>query len=156
VRAPPRAALRAHGRAAVPCTRGAQQRLGRHAHSRAARRRARRRRSHAAQRAWQAARSRRAVRDAADRGACTAGPRCGTIVAMMLHEGAGVSAAVGATRSRSEKTRLLVECLRALGPDERETGVAWLAGVLPGGKVNLGPATIYAAKVPAASAATLT
>ncbi len=58
---------------------------------------------------------------------------------MMLHELAAVSAALAATRSRSEKTRLLAECLRALAPDERETGVAWLAGVLPGGKLSLGP-----------------
>ena len=49
---------------------------------------------------------------------------------MMLHELAAVSAALAATRSRSEKVRLLAECLRALAPDERETAVAWLSGVL--------------------------
>jgi DNA ligase-1 len=65
---------------------------------------------------------------------------------MMLHELAAVSAAVAATRSRSEKIRLLADCLRAAAPDERETAVAWLAGVLPGGKVSLGPATLHAAQ----------
>jgi DNA ligase-1 len=75
---------------------------------------------------------------------------------MMLHELAAVSAALAATRSRSEKTRRLVHCLRSLAPDERETGVAWLAGVLPSGKLNLGPAAVYAAKTSPASAPTLT
>jgi DNA ligase 1 len=75
---------------------------------------------------------------------------------MMLHELAAVSAALAATRSRTEKTRLLVECLRALPPDERETAVAWLAGVVPGGKLSLGPATVYAAKAAPAAAPTLT
>ena len=71
---------------------------------------------------------------------------------MMLHELAAVSAAVAATRSRSEKIRLLAECLRALAPEERETGVAWLSGVLQRGKVSLGPATVHAARAPPAAA----
>ena len=75
---------------------------------------------------------------------------------MMLHELAAVSAALAATRSRSEKTRLLAEFLRALAPEERETAVAWLAGVLPGGKVSLGPATVHAARPKPAAAPTLT
>ena len=75
---------------------------------------------------------------------------------MMLHELAAVSAALAATRSRSEKTRLLAECLRALAPEERETAVAWLAGVLPGGKVSLGPATVHAARPTPAAAPTMT
>ena len=75
---------------------------------------------------------------------------------MMLHELAAVSAALAATRSRSAKTRLLVDCLRSLAPEERETGVAWLAGVLPGGKLSLGPAAVYSTKAPPAPAATLT
>jgi DNA ligase-1 len=75
---------------------------------------------------------------------------------MMLHELAAVSAALAATRSRSEKTRLLAGCLRALAPEEREIAVAWLAGVLPGGKVSLGPATVRAASTAPAAAPTLT
>jgi DNA ligase-1 len=39
---------------------------------------------------------------------------------------------------------------------EREAAVSWLAGVLPGGKLSLGPAAVYAAKPPPAPAATLT
>jgi DNA ligase-1 len=75
---------------------------------------------------------------------------------MMLERLAAVSAALAATRSRKEKTRLLAELLRELAPDERETAVAWLAGVLPGGKLSLGPAAVYAAQAPAALEATLT
>jgi DNA ligase-1 len=75
---------------------------------------------------------------------------------MMLYELAAVSAALAATRSRGEKTRLLAECLRALAPEERETAVAWLAGVLSGGKVSLGPATVHAARTAPAAAPTLT
>jgi ATP-dependent DNA ligase I len=75
---------------------------------------------------------------------------------MMLHELAAVSAALAATRSRSEKVRVLAGCLRALAPGERETAVAWLAGVLPGGKVSLGPATVHAARTAPAAAPTLT
>ena len=75
---------------------------------------------------------------------------------MMLHELAAVSAAVAATRSRSEKVRMLADCLRALEPDERETAVAWLSGVLLGGKVSLGPATVHAAQTVPAAAPSLT
>jgi DNA ligase 1 len=75
---------------------------------------------------------------------------------MMLQELATVSAAVAATRSRSEKVRVLADCLRALAPDERETAVAWLSGVLRGGKASLGPATVHAAKTAPAAAPSLT
>jgi DNA ligase 1 len=75
---------------------------------------------------------------------------------MMLHELATASAAVAATRSRTEKVRLLADCLRALAPDERETAVAWLAGVLLGGKVSLGPATVHAARTAPAAVPSLT
>ena len=62
---------------------------------------------------------------------------------MTLASLAQVSAALAATRSRTEKVRLLAECLRALAPDERETTVAWLSGLLPQGKLGLGPAMVY-------------
>ena len=74
----------------------------------------------------------------------------------MLHELAAVSAALAATRSRSEKVRVLAACLRALAPDERETAVAWLAGVLLGGRVSLGPAAVHAAQTTPAGAPSLT
>jgi DNA ligase-1 len=75
---------------------------------------------------------------------------------MMLEDLAAVSAALAATRSRGEKTRLLAELLRSLAPDEREIAVSWLAGVLPNGKLSLGPAAVYAAKAAPAPHATLT
>ncbi|HEU4620134.1 MAG TPA: ATP-dependent DNA ligase [Gammaproteobacteria bacterium] len=75
---------------------------------------------------------------------------------MKLGELARVSEAVAATSSRTEKIGLLAECLRALAPDERETGVAWLAGVLPEGRLGLGPAAVHALRgVPPAAAPTL-
>ena len=73
----------------------------------------------------------------------------------MLHELAAVSAAVAATRSRGEKVRLLADCLRKLAPDERETAAAWLSGVLPSGRISLGPAAVHAAQSPPAAAPTL-
>jgi DNA ligase-1 len=75
---------------------------------------------------------------------------------MMLHELAAVSAALAATRSRGEKVRVLAACLRALEPAERETAVAWLAGVLLGGRVSLGPAAVRAAQTAPAAAPSLT
>lgn len=75
---------------------------------------------------------------------------------MMLLELARVSDAVAATRSRRDKVRLLAECLLALGADERELAVSWLTGVTSGGKLNLGPAAVFAAKRPAAVEPTLT
>jgi DNA ligase-1 len=63
---------------------------------------------------------------------------------MRLAELAAVSEAVAATSSRIEKIRLIAECLRALAPGEREIGTAWLAGVLPEGRLGLGPATVGA------------
>ena len=52
---------------------------------------------------------------------------------MKLAALAEVSSSLAATRSRTAKATLLADCLRALDPAERETGVAWLAGLLPGG-----------------------
>jgi len=62
---------------------------------------------------------------------------------MKLDALASASDAVAGTRGRLEKVRLLRECLLALDPGERETGVAWLAGLLPGGRLGLGPAKIH-------------
>ena len=70
---------------------------------------------------------------------------------------AEASAALAATRSRTAKVALLAACLRELAPAERETGVAWLAGALPGGRLGLGPSAIYGLRdVPPANAASLT
>jgi len=75
---------------------------------------------------------------------------------MKLAELADVSGALAATRSRSEKIRLLAELLRKLAPDEREIGVAWLAGIVAGGKLKLGPAAVFAAQSAPATEPTLT
>src|SRR6185295_7229324 len=71
---------------------------------------------------------------------------------MRLDALALTSDAVAGTRGRLEKVRLLRECLLALHADEREPGVAWLAGVLPGGRLGLGPATIHALRAVAPAA----
>jgi DNA ligase-1 len=55
---------------------------------------------------------------------------------------AQTSDALAATRSRSEKIRLLSDVLRQLERDERESGVAWLSGMLLEGRLGLGPAAI--------------
>jgi DNA ligase-1 len=75
---------------------------------------------------------------------------------MKLADLADVSSALAAQPSRSEKTLLLANLLRKLAPDEREVGVAWLAGIVPGGRLNLGPSSVYAAKSTPAAEPTLT
>jgi DNA ligase-1 len=75
---------------------------------------------------------------------------------MMLAELAEASSALAGTRSRSEKTRVLVDVLRKLAPAERELGVAWLAGIVAGGPLRLGPAAVIAAQSAPAAEPTLT
>jgi DNA ligase-1 len=75
---------------------------------------------------------------------------------MILAELADLSSALAAQPSRGEKTRLLADSLRKLATDEREVGVAWLAGVVPGGRLNLGPASVLAVKCTPAAEPTLT
>jgi DNA ligase-1 len=76
---------------------------------------------------------------------------------MNLDALAAVSDVIAATRSRTQKVELLARCLRELAPSERTTGVAWLSGVLPGGRLGLGPATVHSLRgVPPATVATLT
>src|SRR5262249_5800884 len=76
---------------------------------------------------------------------------------MNLDTLAAASDAIAATRSRTQKVELLAGCLRELAPDERETGVAWLSGVLHGGRLGLGPATVHSLRgAPPAATPTLT
>jgi DNA ligase-1 len=49
---------------------------------------------------------------------------------------------VGATRSRLAKVREIVECLRALTPEEIETAVLYLSGETPQGKIGIGYALL--------------
>lgn len=64
---------------------------------------------------------------------------------------------VGATRSRKQKTGRLATLLRQLDPDEVAIGVSYLAGVLPQGRIGLGPAILHElGDAPTAAAASLT
>ncbi|MES2626497.1 MAG: ATP-dependent DNA ligase [Pseudomonadota bacterium] len=70
---------------------------------------------------------------------------------------AEVSETLATVRSRIKKVGLLSACLREFDPDERATGVSWLSGVLPGGRLGLGPAAIHALRdIPPAAESTLT
>lgn len=73
----------------------------------------------------------------------------------LLAEVARVSAAVAATASRLEKTRLLAECLRVLEPGEVEIALPYLSGEIRQGKLALGYAALKSAIGNAAPAAGL-
>ena len=62
---------------------------------------------------------------------------------MLLATVASCSLAVGDTRSRKKKIGLLSECLRALAPEERAIGVAFLSGRMRQGRIGLGYATVF-------------
>jgi len=65
------------------------------------------------------------------------------------------SAAVAATASRLEKTRLIADCLRALEPGEVEIALPYLSGDIRQGKLTLGYATLKSAMGDPAAAPTL-
>jgi DNA ligase 1 len=73
-----------------------------------------------------------------------------------LAEVVRTSAAVAATSSRLEKTRLIAECLRVLEPDEVEIALPWLSGDLRQGKLALGYASLRSAMGNPAAAPSLT
>jgi DNA ligase-1 len=76
---------------------------------------------------------------------------------MQLATLAETSTALAGVRGRIAKVRMLGTLLRQLEPEERETGVAWLSGVLAGGRLGLGPAAIHGLRgVPPAAAPHLT
>ncbi len=76
---------------------------------------------------------------------------------MKLQRLVEVSSAVAATRSRNAKRDALADVIRALGPNELPTGVAYLSGALPHGRIGVGPAALReAAAVAASDVATLT
>ena len=74
----------------------------------------------------------------------------------LLAEVVRTSAAVAATPSRLEKTRLIAECLRALQPDEVEIAIAYLSGDARQGKMSVGYRTLQSAAGAPAAASTLT
>ncbi len=75
---------------------------------------------------------------------------------MLLRDIVDTSGAVRGTRSRKAKTGRLAECIRRLGADELDAGVAYLYGALPHGRIGVGWAAIKEAReVAAAGEATL-
>jgi DNA ligase 1 len=74
---------------------------------------------------------------------------------MLLAELVAASAAVGATRSRKQKSARLAACLAAMRPDEAAIGASYLAGCVPQGKIGLGYATVARVEVEPAGAASL-
>jgi DNA ligase-1 len=74
----------------------------------------------------------------------------------LLAELVGASQRVGASAARKVKVRELSSLLRALAPDEIDTGVHYLSGEIPQGKFGVGFAAVRAAaSAPAANAGTL-
>ena len=74
---------------------------------------------------------------------------------MLLAELATASADVASSSSRLAKIRRLAAVLRAAGPDESATAVAWLSGELPQRQIGVGWAALRSLP-PAADTATLT
>jgi DNA ligase-1 len=75
---------------------------------------------------------------------------------MLLEDLVQTSNAVADASARLEKIGLLAALLRRLGPGEIEIAIALLSGRLRQGRIGLGPATIWAARLPSgAEAATL-
>jgi DNA ligase 1 len=69
---------------------------------------------------------------------------------MLLREVVDVSAAVAATRSRKEKTRLIAALLLAAEPDQRELAARYLAGKLRQRRTGLGWRSLQSMPTPAA------
>jgi DNA ligase 1 len=70
---------------------------------------------------------------------------------VLLHTLVECSRSVTATRSRNAKIALLAECLRALAPDERDIGVAFLSGKMRQGRIGLGYAAVMKNRPPEAA-----
>jgi DNA ligase 1 len=75
---------------------------------------------------------------------------------MLLGSLVEVSREVGSTRSRTRKIELLATALATLSDDERDIGVAYLAGEPRQDRLDLGPAAVMRIEVPAAETASLT
>ena len=75
---------------------------------------------------------------------------------MLLTDLVAASHAVAATRSRTAKVAALADCVRRLQAGERRTGISYLSGALPEGRIGIGSAALRNTEVPAAAAASLT
>jgi DNA ligase-1 len=65
---------------------------------------------------------------------------------MLLNDIVETSLAISGTRKRLVKIERLADLLRSLKPEEVPIGVAYLSGVLPQGRIGIGPAAIRAAR----------
>lgn len=65
---------------------------------------------------------------------------------MLLNDIVETSSAISGTRKRLVKIDRLADLLRNLEPHEVTVGVAYLSGVLPQGRIGIGPAAIRAAR----------
>jgi DNA ligase-1 len=74
---------------------------------------------------------------------------------MLLANLVATSTAVASSGSRRRKVELLTDCLRRLAPDEVAVGAAYLAGLLPQGRVDVGWAALAAVDPPPAARPTL-
>jgi DNA ligase 1 len=74
---------------------------------------------------------------------------------MLLAELVETSRAVSETRSRSEKIARLATTLGRLSPEEIRSGVSFLAGELPDGRVGVGYATVFGTESSASASAFL-
>ena len=61
---------------------------------------------------------------------------------MLFQQIADTSVDVAATRSRNAKRDAIAQCLRRLNPDEIPLGISYLAGMLPQGRIGVGPAAL--------------
>jgi DNA ligase-1 len=74
---------------------------------------------------------------------------------VLLAEVARTSSDVAATRSRTEKVRVLVDLLGRCSPEEIPVVVAFLSGVVPGGSTGIGWAALRDAPPPTAAPPTI-
>jgi len=71
---------------------------------------------------------------------------------VLLAELVSTTSALRDTRSRKRKAELLAVCIRHMAPDEVATGVSFMTGVVPGGKIGVGWAGVRDARGAAAAA----
>lgn len=75
---------------------------------------------------------------------------------MLLQTLVRVSREIGATRSRTRKIEFIARALAALAPEERDIGIAYLAGEPRQDRLDLGPAAVMGIEVPPAVTPSLT
>ncbi|UFS72124.1 ATP-dependent DNA ligase [Geomonas sp. RF6] len=76
--------------------------------------------------------------------------------AMLLHEVVTTSKELSRTASRLAKIALLSGCIARFAPEEVAAGISYLSGMLRQGRIGVGFARVFAARVPPAHLPTLT